>query len=65
MCGKAFGSQIDDIRFVQNIFHQPDDSFNQDEVDSMPSECGILNLNHFWSNKIDFQHRTVSNCTVT
>lgn len=38
MCGKAFGDKIDKMRFVQNIFYQADDSFNQDEVDSMPSK---------------------------
>lgn len=38
LCGRPFVNPMKDMRFVQNIFFQPDDSFNQDEVDAMPSK---------------------------
>ncbi|XP_037044496.1 phospholipid-transporting ATPase ABCA1 isoform X2 [Bradysia coprophila] len=37
LCGKRFEIGIDKSRIVQRIFSNTDDSFNQDEVDSMPT----------------------------
>ncbi|KAJ6638175.1 Glucosylceramide transporter ABCA12 [Pseudolycoriella hygida] len=37
ICGRPFPSLVHENRFVRNIFLQHDETFNQDEVDAMPT----------------------------